>query len=54
MGPIDRLVKVLPPTTPHDEIQRMVEAGKIVDEGVYDPSSPSRQDLGSRVATAAR
>jgi lysine 6-dehydrogenase len=33
--PIDLLVKVLPPTTPRDEIQRMAEAGKIIDEGVY-------------------
>ena len=33
--PIDLLTKVLPPTTPREEIERMAEAGKITDEGVY-------------------
>ncbi len=33
--PIDLLVKLLPPTTPRDVIQKMAEEGRIIDEGVY-------------------
>jgi saccharopine dehydrogenase (NAD+, L-lysine-forming) len=33
--PIDVLVAVLPPSTPRDEITRMAQEGRIVDEGVY-------------------